>query len=228
MHQPPPPMDDDIRAFDAMYARAAGDAEVIPWSHRAPHPLLIGWLDEAPGVSPIGSGRALVIASGLGDDAEELARRGWQTTAFDGSPTAISWAQRRYPASAVDYHVADLFALPRSWRYGFDLVLENRTIQSLPPERHPAAVAAIAATVAPGGLLVAIAHGRDETEPAEHRPWPLARSELDAFAALGLVEQSFTDTWREHADGSGRRPRLFRAVYRRPAPAAESSLGGTT
>lgn len=212
------PLDDDILDFEAMYARADGDADVIPWSHRAPHPLLVAWLDEAPMAAPFGSGRALVVAAGLGDDAEELARRGWRVTAFDGSPTAIAWAKRRSPTSTVDYHVAGLFALPSSWRGRFDLVVENRTIQSLPPDRHAAAVAAIADTVAPGGLLVAIAHGRDDAVPAEHRPWPLGRSELAEFTAYGFREQSFTDTWSTTTpDSGGKRPRLFRAVYERPA-----------
>lgn len=223
------PLDDDILAFEAMYARADGDADVIPWAHRAPHPLLVAWLDEATGGTPFGAGHALVVASGLGDDAEELARRGWRVTAFDGSPTAIAWAKRRSPTSEVDYHVAGLFTLPPSWRGKFDLVVENRTIQSLPPDRHAAAVAAIADTVAPGGLVVAIAHGRDDADPAEHRPWPLGRSELAEFTNLGLHEQTFTDTWRAAArDGGGKRPRLFRAVFERPALESGTSLEGTT
>jgi hypothetical protein len=170
--QPQPSPDEDIGAFEAMYARADGDATVIPWSHRAPHPLLVAWLDEAAEGSPFGSGQALVIASGLGDDAEELARRGWEVTAFDASPTAIAWTERRYPA--------------------------------------------------PGGTVVAIAHGRDETEPATSRPWPLSRSELDVFQAHGLGESGFTDGRRRGGGG----PRLFRAVYQRPVATPSGPSGG--
>lgn len=225
MDRPPPlPIDEDARAFEAMYAHADGDPSVIPWSHRAPHPLLVAWLDERAETSPFGSGRALVIASGLGDDAEELARRGWEVAAFDASPTAVAWARRRYPTSTVDHRVADLFALPDAWWQAFDLVVENRTIQSLAPARHAAAVAAIAGTVAPGGIVVAIAHGREEAEPAVSRPWPLSRSELDVFQAHGLVEQEFADSRARRNAG----PRLFRAVYRRPASAPPHPSGGTT
>ncbi len=207
---PTPTSDSTIGDFETFYARAAGDPSAIPWAHQHAHPLLVAWLDEQPNSGPFGAGRALVIASGLGDDAEELACRGWNVSAFDASPTAIAWTQHRYPDTRVTYVVADLFDLPNAWTRAFDLVVENRTIQSLPPARHSAAIAAIAATVAPDGVVVAIAHGRDDSEPALSRPWPLSKRELDLFQNHGLAEQSFLE-----ARGSGGL-RLFRAVYSRP------------
>ena len=202
--------DEDIRLFDEYYAAAAGDASAIPWAHLNPHRLLVEWLDGDE--APRAPARTLVIASGLGDDAEELTRRGHDVTAFDASPTAIAWCRRRFPASSVDYRVADLFALPPEWHRAFHLVVENRTIQSLPPPRHATTIDAIAETVAPGGVVVAIAHGRGDDEPAESRPWPLSRRELDRFAALGLAPCSFHD----YLSHGGRGPRMFRAVFRRP------------
>ncbi|MBA2277871.1 MAG: class I SAM-dependent methyltransferase [Chloroflexia bacterium] len=202
--------DEDARFFERYYAEAGEDIDAIPWSNLKPHPLLTRWLsgDEAPRIPT----SALVIASGLGDDAEELARRGWPVVAFDAAPSAIAWCRRRFPDSPVDYRVANLFAIPWSWRHAFDVVVENRTIQSLPPARHDAVIAAIAACVAPGGEVVAIAHGRDDDEPPRDRPWPLSRRELDGFLAQGLVSRSFHD---DRSRGH-RGPRLFRAVYRRP------------
>ena len=116
--------------------------------------------------------RALVVACGLGDDAEELACRGCVVDAFDVSPTAIARARERFPDSRVAYLVADLFALPSGWRGRFDLVVEVQAIQSLPPGEHRAAVAAISDCLAPGGCMFLRTAVRAEDEPAPSRPWP--------------------------------------------------------
>jgi len=69
----PPPVEE-------IYARAGDDLSSVPWARLAPHPLLMLWLDSPdwPGDCPArhaDGGEALVIGCGLGDEAEELARR---------------------------------------------------------------------------------------------------------------------------------------------------------
>lgn len=177
------------RAFEDIYAEAGQDLAAIPWAALEPHPALVAWLDAEPG-----GATALVIGAGLGDDAEALARRGLAVTAFDVSPTAIARCRERFPGSAVDYRVADLFALPAAWAGAFDVVVEIRTIQSLPPGTRAAAVAAIAGTVAPGGRAFVHCLARAEDEPAGTRPWPVAPSELAGFGAAGLRETSRHET----------------------------------
>ena len=77
--------------FDELYSRAEGNADDVPWAHLEPRPAFAQWLEET---KVQGNGRtALVIACGLGDDAEALANRGFDVTAFDISPTAIEWGQ---------------------------------------------------------------------------------------------------------------------------------------
>jgi SAM-dependent methyltransferase len=177
---------EDLRSFEAMYA-AAGDDLSVPWANLKPFPLLVEWLEGAAA----GTGReALVIGCGYGDDAEELARRGFAVSAFDFSPTAIGHARRRFPESAVDYRVADLLDLPAEWRRRFDLVVEIRTLQSLPVEVRKAGAAAIAATVAPGGRLWLFALGRDAHERGETRPWPVTPEELAELERAGLTWES--------------------------------------
>lgn len=176
--------------FDALYAAAGEDFERIPWAHLAPRPALLKWLDRNP---PAPGTRALVVASGLGDDAEELSRRGCEVDAFDLSSTAIEAARRRFPDSTVRYRVADLFELPAEWRRAFEIVVEVQTIMSIPPEWHDAAIAAVTDTVAPGGHLLVRTAVRGEDEPANSRPWPLAPSELRRFEELGLRELSRCD-----------------------------------
>jgi SAM-dependent methyltransferase len=201
----------DARFFEGRYAAAGDDLATVPWAVLAPRPALLEWLDGRPGPRP--GATALVVACGYGDDAEELARRGWTVHAFDIAPTAIARCRARFPGSPVDYRVADLFDLPPDWA-PHDLVVEIQTVQSLHPGLRAAALAAVAAAVAPGGELFLRAHGRDDDAPPGQRPWPVSRAELGALAAAGLVETSFAEV----AD-PGHRPgaRAFHAGYRRPA-----------
>lgn len=170
-----------------MYAAAGEDLAALPWANLKPFPLLVEWLAGAG--AGLG-GEALVVGSGLGDDAEELARRGFAVTAFDLSPTAIERARERFPETRVDYRVADLLDLPAEWGGRFDLVVEIRTLQSLPIELRAAAATAIAGTVAPGGLLWLFALGRDTHQRGETRPWPVTTEELAVLEAAGLRWES--------------------------------------
>ena len=170
-----------------MYYAAGDDLAALPWASLKPFPLLVEWLDgKGAGVS----GAALVVGTGLGDDAEELARRGFDVTAFDFSPTAIERARERFPGSIVDYRVADVLDLPADWSERFDLVIEIRTLQSMPIGDRAAAARAIAGTVAPGGLLWLFALGRDSHQPGETRPWPVTTEELSVLEAAGLKWES--------------------------------------
>jgi hypothetical protein len=195
--------------FDEIYRAVGDDLEQVPWANLTPRPELVGWLDDNASLSAAGDARALVIACGLGDDAEELAGRGFSVVAFDFSPTAIELCHRRFPDSEVSYAVANLLSLPTSWTRAFDVVVEVNTVQSLPPDDHAAGIAAIAETVAEGGELFVRCTGRLDDEPTHRRPWPLSRRELAGFAAGGLVETSFV----ESRTASG--VRQFVATYRR-------------
>lgn len=193
--------------FEQLYALAASGQAGVPWAMGHPHPHLLEWAEQQ---ALRGEGRrALVVGCGLGDDAEELARRGFAVTAFDIAPTAIEGCRARFPSSQVDYQVADLLALPEAWAGGFDFVLECRTIQSLPWQLTEAAAAAIMRVVAPGGLLLVLCLGREPHEPRHGIPWPLSRDELALFLHQGLEEQSF-----EEPEAGPRRH--FRVLYRRP------------
>jgi SAM-dependent methyltransferase len=198
---------DPLGWFDALYARADGDPAIISWADLAPNPNIVGWLDCRQASAP--SSRALIVGCGLGDDAEELASRGWSTTAFDISTTAVRWCRRRFPASPVSYVVADLFDAPGEWRGAFDLVVESYTLQVLPPDLRPEAIRRIADFVAPGGRLLVIARGREPTDPEGMMPWPLTRPDLDQFGTLGLTGLSFED----YLDTEEPPVRRFRAVY---------------
>lgn len=175
--------------FEPLYAAADGDAAAVPWARGEPSPLLLSWLDQ-PGLEVAGSD-AVVVGCGLGDDAVELARRGCRVTAFDVSASAVDWARRRVREAGVDVEllVADLLDLPDRLRGSGGLVVEVRTVQSLPEDLRTDAMRAVASLVAPGGLLVHV--GLVATNPRaamtwEGPPWALSPDELRVYEEAGL------------------------------------------
>src|SRR5262245_15917333 len=96
--------------FEELYQRAGAHWDSIPWADLDANPFLLGWLDT---VRVGGGGKScLVVGCGLGDDAELLAARGFDVVAYDISATAIAGCDARFPASEVDYVVADALAPP--------------------------------------------------------------------------------------------------------------------
>lgn len=180
---------DAVGWFERLYAEAERGEAVVPWADLAPNPHVVEWLDrERPA-----PGRALDIGCGLGDTAEDLARRGFAVVAFDVAPTAVEQARRRFPRSRVDYRVADLLALPPDLEGAFDLVVECYTLQVLPPKARGRAVDALRRTLRPGGTLLVVARGREPAEPAGQMPWPLTRTEVESIQAPGLALSGFED-----------------------------------
>lgn len=196
--------------FEPLYAHAGPNGEGVPWVRLSPHPDLASWLDSEP-LEPDGR-RALVVGCGLGDDAEELARRGYDVTAFDISPSAIARCRERFPDSPVDYTVADLFDPPGAWHRAFDLVAEIITVQALPPALQVDAIHRIATFVAPRGRAFVVSRVRDAATEPIGPPWPVVDTTFDAFEMAGLVPL----TVDQEPIGSWTRTWHMRAVYVRP------------
>ena len=202
--------------FDAIYGQARGDVRGVPWARQAPHPLLNAWLQKR---QVAGEGKpAIVIGCGLGDDAEVLASAGFTVTAIDISSEAVNWCKRRFPDSAVNYRVQDLFNTPKSWCQSFDLVLESCTLQALPANIRTEAMTQIAELVAPGAMALVICRGGDPGEVDDGPPHPLTRAELQRFQQVGLVEVAFDDV----TGSKGRRARHFRIELKRPVESPET------
>lgn len=187
--------------FDELYAAGVAGRIQVPWSGSDAHPLLTEWTSES---QLSGEGRAaVVVGCGLGADAEHIASLGFDTVAFDISPTAVRLAGERHPATSVRYVTADLLDPPAEWLGAFDLVVEIITVQALPdpPRRQAINVGRL---VARGGTLLAIAWRDGQAPPPP--PWPLSRDEINAFATDGLTPRrvesltaagtSFEQRWR--------------------------------
>ncbi|MFD2792774.1 class I SAM-dependent methyltransferase [Promicromonospora vindobonensis] len=195
--------------FERLWASAKDGDVTMPWDRDEPHPALATWAG-APS-SGTASGTAVVVGCGLGADAEHLSRIGYETTAFDISPTAVAAARDRNPGSAVTYAVGDLLDLPREWTGAFDLVVEIYTVQAVNRSVRDGLTAGVRSLVAPGGTLLAvqaIAEQGDDDGP----PWPLTRQEIEAFGAEGLSAVSIEQLPVPRAPS---RPGIWRAEFHR-------------
>jgi 2-polyprenyl-3-methyl-5-hydroxy-6-metoxy-1,4-benzoquinol methylase len=201
---------DPMGWFEVLYKESEEGKSIVPWADRGPNSGLVAFWRASPQATAGKS--ALVIASGLGDDAEQLAAWGFTTMAFDISETAIRTARKRFPQSAVNYRVADLFQPPAEWQWKFDFVFEANTVQALPVQIRSQAIQNIAAFVRPGGKLLTIVRGREENESLGELPWPLSRAEMSEFVRAGLMEESF----EEYFDNEDLPARRFRVLYTRP------------
>lgn len=196
--------------FEQVYAAAEAGQTEVPWDRQAPSHFLVQWAQQR-GLT--GAGKpALVVGCGLGDDAEFIAGLGFQTVAFDISPTAIATARRRFPGSPVQYRTANLLDPPSDWYRAFDLVVESLTLQALPDPPRRDAIARVGDLVSPGGTLVVIARAREAGESVEGPPWALTRSEIDSLGQTGLEPVRIEDM----RDTALPWPRRWRAEFMRP------------
>ena len=196
--------------FDNIYIKAKGDSNQVPWANMTANAYLKDWLNQNPQIEK--NSTALVIGCGLGDDAEILAQKGFDVTAFDISPTAIDWCKQRFPDSTVNYVVADVFDanLTKEWQRNFNFVFEARTIQSLPLQVREQVMAAIAQLVAEEGTLLVVTVTRDTPEEPNGPPYPLSLEEVDYFLKLGLEEIQRNS----YSEKNNRFPQRLRIEYR--------------
>ena len=207
--------------FEPAYRLCRDEGVGLPWVHAAPHPYLLDWL-ERPVTTP-GGARAVVVGCGLGDDAQAVAEAGYQVTAFDVAPTALTWAAQRFPEGA-DWQEADLLALPEELLGAFDLVVEVHTVPWLPGVVRDAAMVAIGGLARPGGVVVAVTLlGRSQQvlQAAAGPPWPQAPSELATYRAAELVRVAL-----EHPGPEAGPVFEARVTFQRPhgAPAGRGEL----
>lgn len=142
----------DSRGWDERYA-----ASDLVWSE-SPNQWVESLTKDLP------PGRALDVAAGEGRNAIWLAERGWRVTATDFSYVAVdrmrAIASDRLNGSCgrLTTKVADA-TVPRPKQHGaFDLVVVSYL--QLSPVQRSVALGEAARAVAPGGLLVVVAHDR--------------------------------------------------------------------
>ncbi|GAA1310866.1 class I SAM-dependent methyltransferase [Pseudonocardia xinjiangensis] len=134
------------------------------WSGE-PNPQLVA---EAAGLAP---GTALDAGCGEGGDAYWLARQGWRVTAADVSAVALERAAAHADpdiADRITWQQADLLAGWAPEPLAYDLV--NVQFVHFPSALRGPVYARLAVAVAPGGVLLIVAHHPSDLATTMPRP----------------------------------------------------------
>lgn len=198
--------------FDRMYAEVGAEVSALPWSRpaggRSAHPALVAWLNtRAPCLVRPGS-RVAVPACGVGDDAAELAGRGYDVVGFDAADRAVALAIGRRPDLADCFSVTDVRNPPSRWRHRFDLVAVVDALAWLTPDDRAEAVAGMADLVHPKGSMLVIERGARESVSPGLEP-------DDLLGLLGSCGISPIEGLDEFEDESAPAARWLRTCCRR-------------
>ena len=166
-----------LRWFEELYTEANRDSGEIPWAAMTPNIAMVEWLANRPDIT----GKALVVGCGLGDDAEWLSAVGFETTAFDISPSCIQWCKDRFPNTNVEYRVENLLDPPSEWNDMYDLVVEIHILQAIPDSIRDSAANQLPRLLSSNGHLLCIGRLSTSNIPDEPPPpWPLTRTWLQS------------------------------------------------
>jgi SAM-dependent methyltransferase len=188
-----------------------------PWDKNAPAPALIDFLQER---GPL-HGRVLVPGCGTGSDLVPLAEAGaGQVVGLDIAPLAVEAARKRFAGLGLtnaSAELADLFndcARP-PLAGAFDAVWEHTCYCAIPPERRPDYVAAVAAALKPGGLLLGVffLNPWDPDEDQDQGP-PFRSTEESLDASFGGAFE-LPESWRPARCYPGRENREIMRLMRR-------------
>jgi 2-polyprenyl-3-methyl-5-hydroxy-6-metoxy-1,4-benzoquinol methylase len=147
----------DSHAWDRRYA----DRELL-WT-ADPNRFLV---EQAAGLLP---GRALDLACGEGRNAVWLAQLGWEVTGVDFSPVALDKARRLATdrGAHAQWIAADLIdCQPRLGAFELVLIFYLQ----LPVDQRCQVMRAAASGVAPGGVLLVVAHDSENLERGHGGP----------------------------------------------------------
>jgi SAM-dependent methyltransferase len=187
----------DREQWDERY----GGDELV-WTS-TPNEFLVSEVTDLP------AGRAVDLACGEGRNAVWLAEQGWKVTGVDFSPVGLAKAQRMAESRHVDVRwvesaVEDWTAPPD----GFDLVA--LFYLQLPNPQRSVALTAAAASVAPAGTLLVVAHDHDNLTrgfggPQDDAVLYSVADVADVAELSGLIIERAEQVIRHVATESGRR-----------------------
>jgi SAM-dependent methyltransferase len=140
-----------------------------PWDSGEPSREMIRVLEERK-IKPC---RTLEVGCGTGTNAIELARRGFDVTAFDLSPLAIEQARAKAKRAGVNisFMVADALNPPDLGR-PLDLIFDRGVYHSLRPDGLLGFLKLLERFTHPGSVYVALTGNANDPNPDESKGPP--------------------------------------------------------
>jgi SAM-dependent methyltransferase len=185
---------------------------LIIWQRRTPPAELVALIE---GPSPLPPGRALDLGCGTGTDTIYLATHGWEVTAIDMVPKALTIARRNAIAAGVTPRVVqgDVTRLSElGVGAGYTLLLDVGCFHTLPEDQRPAYVTSVSDAAAPGATLLLYGFRRPPRAAPMHAGvtldevqqrfvpagWHLVNAERDLAADIPAVPRAADrfELWR--------------------------------
>jgi len=181
----------------------------VGWDLKSPTPVFQHILKEK---KIINSGKLLILGSGYGYDAVEAAKVGFEVTAVDFSPSALSFAKELAKKEKVniDFIQKDFFKLETDTSSGFDAVYDYVTFCAIDPLRREEYAKLINALLKCGGVFIALWFPVEERESGP--PFGINLEETESIFSKFLKLKSSTiekDTIKQ------RRGREVLQIYRK-------------
>jgi SAM-dependent methyltransferase len=144
----------------------------------------------------VAKGKAYDLGCGPGNDAAHLAGQGWDVTAVDIAPAAVTLAQETAQRAGIREHlrfkVADVLALEADGEA--TLVLDRGCFHTLPEDLRGRYRDTVDALLAPGGILAlkVFSHSMPGTEgPCRFSPKDIDALFCERFELLAVKEGYF-------------------------------------
>ena len=194
------PGPDDSIPWEVLYG--GGPVEKLPWYLDGLDPDVDSALRELDIHVPA----VLDLGTGPGTQVIELARRGFDATGTDVSPSAVRKAAERAARTKVPCLFLEDDLLRTRLDRAFDFVIDRGLLHNFPPPQRPLYVRNVWNLLRPGGHLMLKAYRREQ---------PVAPSR----APYGFTAEELAELFRGHFETLAIRPTVYHGRMA-PAPAS--------
>ena len=137
-------------------------------------------------------GKICIVGCGHGYDAVMFALKGFEVTAVDFAPSAITALESISEKENVNVHIlqSDIFSLAPKYDCVFDYVIEQACFCAINPERRKEYERLVYKILKPGGKLIGLWFPLDKTIAEGGPPWGITIEEVKSiFENVWIIER---------------------------------------
>ena len=164
-----------------------------PWDKGRASPALLAWLNQNPGIM---TGTVLIPGCGTGHDVRAIANTEPESfpLGIDISEIAVERCRQQKTCGNERYQEANLFALPEDLLGIFNWVVEHTCFCAINPDKRPAYVSAVAASLKPDGSLLGVFYLNPRSNDGQLTNGPPHGTTIKELESLFLKNNIFTIT----------------------------------